>query len=106
MHRALAEGERMSKITVIRPVDSAGPPATVVLAPREALPEHPVIGLVDNRKPHARELLELLAEELRGRLGDAEILLVRKPGAGHPLEPEQASDMAARAHMVITGVGD
>jgi hypothetical protein len=96
----------MSTITVIRPVEPAEPSATVVLAPRAALPAHPVIGLVDNRKPHARELLELLAEELRRRLGDAEILLVRKPGAGHPLEPEQASDMAARAHMVITGVGD
>ena len=27
----------------------------------------------------------------------------RKRGAGHPMEPEQASDMAARAHLVITG---
>jgi hypothetical protein len=33
-------------------------------------------------------------------------VLVRKRGAGHPMEPEQASDMAARAHLVITGVGD
>ena len=96
----------MSKITVIRPVDTTAPPTTIELAPRGALPEHPVIGLVDNRKPHARELLELLAEELRVRLGGGEVVLVRKPGAGHPLEPEQASDMAARAHMVITGVGD
>ena len=96
----------MSKITVIRPVDTTAPTTTVELAPRGALPAHPVIGLVDNRKPHARELLELLAEELRGRLGGGEVVLVRKPGAGHPLEPEQASDMAARAHMVITGVGD
>jgi len=96
----------MSRITVLRPVDATPPPATVALAPRGKLPQRPVIGLVDNRKPHARELLELLAEELRLRFGDAEVVLVRKPGAGHPLEPEQASDMAARAHMVITGVGD
>jgi hypothetical protein len=96
----------MSKITVIRPVDTAAPPATVELAPRTALPEHPVIGLVDNRKPHARELLQLLAEELRGRLGGGEVVLVRKAGAGNPMTPEQASDMAARAHLVITGVGD
>jgi hypothetical protein len=96
----------MSKITVIRPVDRAEPPKTVELAERKPLPERPVIGLVDNRKPHARELLELLADELRQRIGDAEVVLVRKPGAGHPLEPEQAADMAARAHIVITGVGD
>jgi hypothetical protein len=96
----------MSKITVIRPVETGEPPQSVELAPRGPLPEHPVIGLVDNRKPHARALLELLAEELKVRIGDAEVLLVRKPGAGHPLQPEQAADMAARAHLVITGVGD
>ena len=96
----------MSKITVIRPVDTTEPPASIVLAQRGAMPERPVIGVVDNRKPHARELLEYLAEELRGRIGGVEIVLVQKAGAGHPMTPEQASDMAARAHLVITGVGD
>jgi hypothetical protein len=96
----------VSTITVIRPVDATEPPTTVELAPRGRLPERPVIGLVDNRKPHARELLELLAEELRHRIGEGEVVLVRKKSAGYPMEPEQASDMAARAHLVITGVGD
>ena len=67
LHRALAEGVRVSRITVLRPVDTTAPPATITLAARGGLPPRPVIGLVDNRKPHARELLELLAEELRGR---------------------------------------
>lgn len=96
----------MSQITVICPVPPTEPPATVQLAPRGGLPARPVIGLVDNRKPHARELLELLAQELQSRLGGADVVLVQKAGAGHPLTPEQASDMAARAHIVITGVGD
>lgn len=96
----------MSIITVLRPIDEVAPPTTVALAPRSALPERPVIGLVDNRKPHARRLLELLAEELGARCGGAQVVLLRKPGAGHPMEPEQARDMAARAHLVITGVGD
>jgi hypothetical protein len=96
----------MTEITVLRPVEEGTPPTTVVRAPRKALPGRPVIGLVDNRKPHARRLLELLAEELGQRLGGAEVVLLRKPAAGLPMEPEQASDMAARAHLVITGVGD
>jgi len=96
----------MSQITVLRPVDATEAPATITLAERRVLPARPVIGLVDNRKPHARQLLELLAEELRGRIGGADVVLVQKQGAGHPLEPEQAADMAARAHLVITGVGD
>lgn len=96
----------MTQITVIRPVVATQAPATVLLAKRGGLPGQPVIGLVDNRKPHARELLELLAQELSGRIGSSEVVLVQKGGAGHPLTPEQASDMAARAHLVITGVGD
>ena len=96
----------MSLITVMRPVEASEPPTTVTLAERATLPERPVIGLVDNRKPHARRLLELLAEELQGRIGAADVVLIRKGSAGYPMEPEQASDMAARAHLVITGVGD
>ena len=96
----------MSKITVFRPVDASEPPTTVVLAPRGGLPERPVIGIVDNRKPSARQILELLAEELGNRLGAYDVVLMQKKGAGNPMPPEMASDMAARAHLVITGVGD
>ena len=96
----------MSAITVLRPIDEVEPPTTVVLAERKTLPTRPVIGLVDNRKPHARRLLEILAEEIGERTDGAEVVLLRKPAAGRPMEPEQASDMAARAHLVITGVGD
>ena len=31
---------------------------------------------------------------------------MQKKGAGNPMPPEMADDMAARAHLVITGVGD
>lgn len=96
----------MGQITVLRPDLPAPPQDTLELAPRGALPEHPVIGLIDNGKPHARELLELLAAELRSRVGDGEIVLLRKPSAAYPITVEQAADMAARAHLVITGVGD
>jgi hypothetical protein len=94
------------KITVIRPDLPAPALDALELAPRRALPDHPVIGLVDNGKPHARELLELLAAEIRSRVGDGEVVLLRKPSAAYPISVEQASDMAARAHLVITGVGD
>ncbi|MBM3676516.1 MAG: hypothetical protein FJW96_01335 [Actinobacteria bacterium] len=94
------------KITVLRPDLPAPPPEALELAPRGALPEHPVIGLVSNGKPHAAELLEALAAELRARVGDGDVVMVRKPSAAYPITVEQATDMAARAHLVITGVGD
>lgn len=96
----------MAEITILRPDEPAPPPATIVLAERRAPADRPVIGLVDNGKPHARELLEILAAELRSRLGPGDDVLLRKPSAAYPITREQATDLAARAHLVITGVGD
>lgn len=95
----------MTRIVVHRPDEPAPPPAAVELAPRTA-PERPVVGLVSNGKPHAAELLELVARELHARLGEGEVELLRKQSAAYTITPEQASDMAARAHLVVTGVGD
>jgi hypothetical protein len=95
----------VGEVTVLRPDVEAPPAATVELAPRRAV-ERPTIGLVDNGKPHARELLELVARELHSRLGDGEVELIRKKSAAWTISPEQARDMAARAHLVVTGVGD
>ena len=63
----------------------------------------------DRRQPASRtraQILEILADELGQRLGDCEVVLMQKKGAGNPMPPEMATDMAARAHLVITGVGD
>jgi hypothetical protein len=95
----------MGQVTVLRPDVEAPPAASVALAPRRPV-ERPVIGLVDNGKPHALELLELVARELHARLGEGEVEVIRKKSAAWTITPEQARDMAARAHIVITGVGD
>lgn len=97
----------MAKITVLRPdLPAAAAQESIQLAERRLLPEHPVIGLIDNGKPFARELLELLAKELRPRLGEGEVEVLRKPSSGYPITGDQATKLAARAHLVITGVGD
>jgi hypothetical protein len=97
----------MSRITVLRP-DVVDPPrAALTLAPRTDPPEQLVIGLISNGKPLAAELLHALADELRTRLRRevcTEVIL--KPSAGSPVSAVQADGMAARAHFVITGVGD
>ena len=79
----------------------------MALAPRGELPEQLVIGLIANGKPLANELLGALADGLRRRLGrSAEVVLLKKPSAGYPITGAQGDGMAARAHFVITGVGD
>jgi hypothetical protein len=95
----------MSRIVVLRPDEPTPPPTTVALAPR-SFTEHPVVGLVSNGKPLAAELLQAIGRELHARLGEGEVELLRKPSAAYAITPAQAREMAARAHIVVTGVGD
>ena len=97
----------MAQITVLRPDFREQPRQPLVLAPRRELPARVVIGLVANGKPLATELLQAVAAELRPRLrGQPTIELIRKPNAAYPITMTQADGRAARAHLVITGVGD
>jgi hypothetical protein len=97
----------MGQIRVFAPDIQDSLTARVSLAARGELPERPVIGLIPNGKPLATELLGSLADELRKRLGrDIETEMLRKPSAAYSISASEANVMAARAHMVITGVGD
>jgi hypothetical protein len=90
-------------IRVLHPDVPDAPPAAVTLAERRGLPERPVIGLIPNGKPLARELLEILAREIDHR---AEIVWLQKPAASAVISAEEAKSMAVRAHVVISGLGD
>ena len=97
----------MTAITVLRPDTDPPAAATVELAPRVELPERPVVGLVANGKPLARELLTVLAQELGARVGrELELELLSKPSAAYPITDGEATLLAARSHLVITGLGD
>ena len=95
------------RITVLRPDEPQPASASVELAPRRPLPDRPVIGLISNGKPLAKELLDALAAGIGEQLGrevDAERLA--KPSAALVIGAEEANVMAVRAHVVISGVGD
>src|SRR3954452_22547078 len=97
----------MAEITVLRPDVSAPPVATVALAPRAPLPERPVIGVISNGKPLAKELLDALVAEIAGRLGRVvDVERLAKPSAAYVISAEEADVMAVRAHVVISGLGD
>lgn len=89
--------------TPCAPVSETEP---VLLAPRTAVGSRVRVGLVDNGKPKARELLLLLAEELRDRLPGVETELVSKPSAANPLTDDEAAGLAGRTDLVISGLGD
>src|SRR5207247_996071 len=93
------------------PVGQRPEAATVAAAPRLAAPvddpRHAVIGIIDNTKAGAKGLLELLAERLIERgVGGSYITHSKPEGAGMRLSEDARPGMLARAHMVLTGVGD
>ena len=97
----------MAEIVVLRPDVPAPAVATVTLAPRVALPERPVVGVISNGKPLAKELLDALVAELSARLGRAvDVEALKKPSAAYVISAEEADVMAVRAHVVISGLGD
>ena len=96
----------MSEITVLRPDESPQPAGSVDYASRRAMPRDATIIIIENGKPRARDLMQYVAEELQQRHPIGTIEVFSKASAAKPIEPEQAKEMAARAHLVITGVGD
>lgn len=93
-------------ITVLRPDVEEAPVAPVALAPRRHTDANSRVVLIDNGKPKAKELLTFIAEELRTRVPLGEIELISKGAASYPLPPERTAEIAARADLVITGLGD
>jgi len=97
----------MTRIQVLRPDVEELEAASIPRAPRSPLPERPVIGLIANGKPLAVELLTALVDELAGRTGRRfEVELLKKPSAGHSITQGEAQRMAARCHMLVSGLGD
>jgi hypothetical protein len=93
-------------IRVHRPVVDSEPAAPVDLAPRTPVVEGARLLLVDNGKPRARDILAMLGEELRGLLPLGSVELVSKPSAAYPLADDEAAEIARRADLAVTGLGD
>jgi hypothetical protein len=97
----------VSLLRVLRPDVTEAPALALTLAPRRPLPEQPVIGLIANGKPLAKELLAVLAGEMAAQLGRrVEPAWLEKPSAAYQISAEEADVMAVRAHIVISGLGD
>ncbi len=96
----------MAEIIVHRPDVRAQPPAAVEYARRSPLPAGAVLTLIENGKPRARDLMQLVASELQERVPIARVEVFSKSSAGKPIDAEDAKAIAAGSHLVITGVGD
>ena len=75
-------------------------------APRLKDPRVARVGLIDDSKPNARELLEELAGVLKDRYGVVDVMLHRKPSSSKPADPEVIADMGASCDYAVVAIGD
>ncbi len=64
------------------------------------------VGLIDDSKVNAKELLDEVASLLDERFGVASIKYHRKPSSSKPADPSVIEEMAKECDYVIVGVGD
>lgn len=76
-----------------------------VPAPRLSSLADKRIGLIDDAKENARELLEEVAELLKERFGVSSVRYHRKPSASKPADPEVIEEMASDCDYVIVAIG-
>jgi len=98
----------MPSIEVILPAPLHRPPTPkrAVTHVWKPLPERPVLGLIDNGKGRACDILEAIARQLEQRGLVASHFMWRKGSAGKPITPAERADMLARADVIVSGVGD
>ncbi len=76
------------------------------LVPRPSSLAGKRVGLLDNTKPGAEEILRRVGELLVERYGVGAPLLRVKPSSAAGVPEPIAVELAERCHLIITGVGD
>ena len=89
---------------LVDPTTSPIVPAFVP-APRLSSLADKRIGLIDDAKENARELLEEVAGLLKARFGVASVNYHRKPSASKPADPDIIAEMASDCDYVIVAIG-
>ena len=90
--------------TLVDPTTSPIIP-TFVGAPRLESLENKRLGLIDDAKDGARELLEEITDVLNERYGVSDVVYHRKPSASKPIEPDALNDIAERCDYVVVAIG-
>ncbi len=76
------------------------------VAPRPATLDDQTIGVIWNGRAFGDRILSETLDLLKQRYRVREVIFREKPFLGNIAPEEILSDMAARANLVITGVGD
>jgi hypothetical protein len=97
--------ENIHKLVLVSPL-SEPVLAVSALAPRLASLHGKRIGLLDNSKNRAGQLLDEVATILQAQYGCTSVMRHRKPSASKPAAPEVLAEFARTCDLVLVGVGD
>ena len=88
----------MPTIELVNPVAPEGPPPTDLrMAQRQPLGPGARIMLINNGKPRARELMQMIAERLATRFGAADIRVFDKGSASRVIDDDEIARIASFA---------
>ena len=76
------------------------------MAPRPDTLNGKVLGLLDNSKPNADKILDMVAELVAKRHNLKGLVKRQKPDADKGASQEMLDEMAEKCHIAIVGVGD
>ena len=96
----------MTKISVYVPTTEAVVAGDVKIARRSPVPDDARVTLIENGKPRARDLMVMVSEELRQWIPSLDVKVYSKASAAKPIDADEATELAARSRLVLTGVGD
>jgi hypothetical protein len=97
--------EHLPKLVLINPQNEASV-AESSLAPRLEGLQGKHVGLLDNSKSKAGNMLDAVAAILHAQYGFTDIVRYRKPSASKPADPEVINELARTCDLVVAGVGD
>ena len=101
----MAVETKQRTITVMDPRASALE-AHTTMAPRLPSLDGKVLGLLDNSKANADNLLRLMADLLKERFELKDVKFARKPDASRPVPVETVEELAKHSDFAIVAVGD
>ena len=81
-------------------------PLEASAAPRLDTLNNKVLGILDNAKPNADRILDMVAELIAKKYELAGLVKRRKPGASRGAPQEILDELARECDFVIVGVGD
>lgn len=80
--------------------------ANTTLTPRPATLRGARLALLENTKPNAVPLLEIVGRELTERYGVREVRMFRKGYFGTPVEESVVQQMLHNCDFAVAGIGD